>query len=587
RLPVARSRLAVCVHIGRRCAATAAATAAYSCTRRLSSARPACAPAAHPVYITSPIFYVNSVPHIGHLYTAVLCDTLKRWHDFKGTATLFSTGTDEHGLKIQEAAEAANIDPQAFCDRISGTFKTLFDSASVAPTDFIRTTEPRHYAAVEHLWKRLEDAGFIYKGTHEGWYCVSDETFYPDAQVHLVSVNGKDVMVSKETGKLVEWTAEENYKFKLSAFKDKLIEWLESDPKLIVPEGQYNFVLSQLKSGDIGDLSISRLQSRLKWGIPVPGDPKHVIYVWLDALTNYLTVTGYPWTRTSDENAGLSETEVAARHGWPAHVHVVGKDIIKFHAIYWPAFLMAAGLPLPRRIISHGHWLVGQQKMSKSLGNVVDPHALLAKWGVDAIRYFLMRDGGIQIDPEFSHATVLRRYKNFLGSQLGNLLMRATSARINPSAVIPVRVDGPLQDDDKELLDALSRAPDTVDAHFNAGNLPEALKVVEDLIGGINKYWTEVEPWRLVKETGADARHKHATLLYVTYETLRVCGLLLQPVMPGKAAELLDTLGVHADQRSWRNVRVGCRYGPEDAHADRPAPTVVGQKVVLFPRIDE
>nr|KAJ3420339.1 methionyl-tRNA synthetase [Polyrhizophydium stewartii] len=290
-----------------------------------------------PLLFTSPIFYVNAVPHIGHLYTTVLVDTLKRWHDFKGHPTIFCTGTDEHGLKvgmalcrsslfpvrpdhtiahapnriqIQEAAQAAKMDPKAFCDGISGKFKARYED---------------HYQAVAHFWNQLKDKGYIYKGFHEGWYCVSDETFYPENQVEPSPDNPK-AMISKESGKKVEWTREENYKFRLGAFRERLIEWLEANPQVIVPEGQYNFVLSQLKHGDIGDLSVSRLRSRLQWGIPVPDDPDHVIYVWLDALTNYLTVTGYPWTRALPAE---TEEQAALRCGWPAHVHVVGKDIVK------------------------------------------------------------------------------------------------------------------------------------------------------------------------------------------------------------------------------------------------------------------
>jgi methionyl-tRNA synthetase len=345
----------------------------------------------------------------------------KRYWEFQGYKTMYSIGTDEHGLKIQQQAELEGTTPLKWCDRITVEFKKLFDSANISYSDYIRTTEKRHEKAVHEIWNQLLHRGFIYKGHHEGWYSVSDECFVPESQTYTEIRDGKEVVFSKESGKLVEWTREENYKFRLNDWKVPLLEWLERNPQAIIPSHAYREVLNHLRSPDLGDISVSRIKSRVQWGITVPNDPDHVIYVWLDALSNYLTVAGYPFKV----------------EGWPATLHVVGKDILKFHAIYWPAFLLAAGLSLPKQILSHGHWLIQNQKMSKSSGNGVDPFLLMNHYGIDPIRYFLIRDGGISIDPEFSLATIWRRYKHDLAGHLGNLCMRCSSKKINPTGMIP------------------------------------------------------------------------------------------------------------------------------------------------------
>ncbi|KAL5037973.1 methionyl-tRNA synthetase [Batrachochytrium dendrobatidis] len=537
----------------------------------------------HPVYITSPIFYVNAVPHIGHLYSAILADSLKRWFEFKGQKTMYSTGTDEHGLKIQQVAEAAKSDPKEFCNDISKTFKSLFKKSDISYTRFIRTTDSDHYEAVKALWECLERGGFLYKGYHEGWYCVSDETFYPESQIEA-SAADPSIMISKESGKVVEWTKEENYKFKLSAFRDKTIEWLKANPKVIVPESQYNFVLSQLKKGEQTDLSVSRLRSRISWGIPVPNDDTHVIYVWLDALVNYLTVAKYPWTPSKD----VQMSEIAAQNGWPAHIHVVGKDIIKFHAIYWPAFLMAAGLPLPQKIISHGHWLMNHQKMSKSVGNVVEPNALIEKWGVDPVRYFLMRDGVINNDPEFSDKLIFSRYKNDLGDQLGNLVMRVSTPRINQSGEIPLATDEPLDDTGVKKMEQLSTLADQVDQCMIQGNVADALQHIQEMIADLNKYWTDAEPWKMANAARSDSKPnpKLQSVLFVAYEGLRICALLLQPVMPTKMTNLLDTLDVDCTERTFFNAYPGKRYYHLKNTFKKP-PTLLSKQPPLFPRIDQ
>ncbi|RUS20369.1 tRNA synthetases class I (M)-domain-containing protein [Endogone sp. FLAS-F59071] len=378
-----------------------------------------------------------------------MADVLRRYYELKGYKAFLSTGTDEHGMKIQQAAAKSNEKPILFCDKVSQRFRELFEAADISYTTFIRTTEKRHATAVADFWKRLADNGHIYKGKHEGWYAVSDEAFYADSQVHEVveEKTGEKYMASVESGQRVEWMAEENYKFRLSAFQGKLLEWLESNPQVIVPKNRFNEVHSWIKS-DLSDLSVSRPRSRLDWGIPVPGDSDHTIYVWLDALINYMTVTGYPWTEGAQRPAEYG--------AWPADVHLVGKDIIRFHAIYWPAFLMAADLPLPRQIIAHSHWTMGKQKMSKSRGNVADPFEAMQKYGVDPIRYYLIRDGGITDDGDYSDGSITTRHRKDLAGQLGNLVSRSMADSLNPSGLVP-RASEKLDMRDATLTDKLEK----------------------------------------------------------------------------------------------------------------------------------
>jgi methionyl-tRNA synthetase len=310
----------------------------------------------------------------------------------------------------------------------------------------MRTTEQRHAKAVAHLWNTLLDAGHIYKGQHEGWYAISDEAFYPDNQVHQVTDDqGQTTMVSTESGQKVEWTMEENYKFKLSAFERPLLDWIEQNPQAIVPANRKNEVISWIQAG-LSDLSISRLRSRLDWGIPVPNDPQnHTIYVWLDALTNYMTAKGYPENDTNDV--------------LPAKVHVVGKDILRFHAVYWPAFLMAANLPLPEQILAHAHWTMNKQKMSKSRGNVADPFLVMDTYGVDTVRYYLMRDGGLADDGDYSEEEIKKRYKKDLAGMFGNLLNRSTGQALNPEGCVPGLTSTAVDPRDQEIHDKLTALP--------------------------------------------------------------------------------------------------------------------------------
>ncbi|CAO3660856.1 unnamed protein product [Umbelopsis vinacea] len=439
-------------------------------------------------------FYPNAAPHIGHLYSAVIADSITRYHELKGEASLLLTGTDEHGLKIQQAAAANKMEPLAFCDEISQRFKDLADKANIKYTTFMRTTEPRHHKAVAEIWKILEEKGYIYKGKHEGWYSVSDEAFYTSGQVQeTVDVKtGNKIMVSVETGQPVEWTVEENYKFKLSACQDSLKKWLSSNPSAVVPQNRMREVQSWIDMG-LADLSISRPRSRLTWGIPVPNDSEHTIYVWLDALVNYITATGYPW---KDGQTTMK------KNGWPADIHIVGKDIVRFHAIYWPAFLMAANLPLPKQIVAHAHWTMNKQKMSKSIGNVVEPLAAMNRFGVDAMRYYLLRDGGLADDGDYSHEAVMVRYKKDLAGQLGNLVARCTAPALIPKGTVPTYNKNVMTNEDRTLHDQLLRLPEQFGQRFEDHEYGKALQSIFDVLAEANRHFTENQPWNLVKDWG-------------------------------------------------------------------------------------
>ncbi|XP_070538863.1 methionine--tRNA ligase, mitochondrial-like isoform X2 [Ptychodera flava] len=405
-------------------------------------------------FITTPIFYVNAVPHIGHLYSATLADTLHRWHRLLGYEdTIFATGTDEHGLKVQQAAARHDKPTKLYCDEVSHKFKELFNECDIQYTDFIRTTEERHYEAVNYFWNKLMSNGYIYEGTYEGWYAVSDEAFLTDSQVKDIrDERGNVIKVSMETGNPVEWTQEKNYMFRLSDFGARLQKWLEDNPNAIKPAKFIGIVQQWIQEG-LPDLSVSRQRDRLEWGIPVPGDETQTIYVWLDALVNYLTVCGYP------HNTRL----------WPG-VNLVGKDILKFHAVYWPAFLMAADLPPPRSVLCHSHWTVNGQKMSKSKGNVVDPFEKVKTYTKDGLRYFLMREGVPHSDGDYSDEKVVRYLNAELVDTFGNLLSRCTGKALNPQQIFPafdetsfppVWNDGcRVRKEDYELIQSMQQLPD-------------------------------------------------------------------------------------------------------------------------------
>ncbi|KAF8982617.1 methionyl-tRNA synthetase [Entomortierella lignicola] len=482
-------------------------------------------------------------------------------------------------MRIQQAAAQAEVREIELCDKVSQRFRDLFDAANISYTTFIRTTEPRHAIAVKELWDQLWAKGYIYKGQHEGWYSVSDEAFYSSTQVEEKTneKTGEKYHIAIETGKQVEWTTEENYKFKLSAFAEKLLEWLEQNPHAIVPKSRHEEVQGWLRNG-LSDLSISRPKSRLTWGIPIPGDDSHVMYVWMDALTNYLTVVGYPWK-------DVSETEKSVC-GWPADVQVVGKDILRFHAVYWPAFLMAAEIALPKQIVAHAHWTQSKMKMSKSVGNVVDPFTAMQEFGTDTIRFYLMNDGGLVDDAgkevnylsDYSSALVKQRYKKLLGGQLGNLLSRSTSAVLNPSSKIPTAPsEDNIHPDDEALYSKLKSLPETFDQAMSNCRTTHATQAVFDMLGEANAHFSYAEPWNLIKDPANKERVD--TVLWYSLESVRLAALLLQPIIPTKASEILNQLDIRMEERSWEHSHVG-RGWKKDAETRRVVPAVP-----VFPKI--
>lgn len=477
------------------------------------------------IYLTTPIYYVNDKPHIGHAYTSLATDVLARWHRLAGREVYFLTGTDEHGQKVEKAAQDAGEDPQAFTDRVSQAFRDLTVTMGFSNDGFIRTTEKRHYEACQALWNRLQARGEIYLGAYEGWYAVRDEAFYgPD------ELTERDGVKYAPSGAPVEWVREPSYFFRLSAWANKLLEYYETNPDFIAPASRRNEVISFIKSG-LSDLSISRTSFR--WGVPVPGDEAHVMYVWLDALTNYITALGYP-----DEKAELWRF-------WPADVHFVGKDILRFHAIYWPAFLMAADLPPPRRVFAHGWWTNEGQKISKSLGNVIDPLALVEEFGLDPVRYFLLREVPFGQDGDFARGALVNRLNGELADVLGNLANRTLSliqrnceGRL-PALAVPSEAD-------RGLLTPLDTMAETVGKLLETQQYHLALEEIFGQVRGANGYITVQAPWALKKTDPV----RMTEVLRHLHTALRAYATVLQPFMPASMSALLDQLGVPAEARS-------------------------------------
>jgi len=482
-------------------------------------------------YLTTPIFYVNGAPHIGHAYTMIASDVLARFKRLDGYDVHFLTGTDEHGQKVEKAAADAGMEPQAFTDQISAVFQDIALQMGVTNDDFIRTTEQRHKVASQALWQRLLAAGHIYLGGYEGWYAIRDEAFYDEGELTI----RPDGTKLAPTGAPVEWVTEPSYFFRMSAFQDRLRAHIEENPEFIAPVARRNEVLGFLRQ-PLRDLSISRTSFR--WGIPVPGDEAHVMYVWLDALTNYLTAVGYP-----DENADLWRF-------WPADLHIVGKDILRFHAVYWPTLLMAADLPLPKRIYAHGWWTIEGEKMSKSLGNVIDPRELAQAYGLDALRYFVLREVPFGNDGDYSRRALVSRLNVELANDLGNLAQRSLSLIAkNCEARLPGR--GVLSDDDTTLLAAAEALPGLVRAALDRQAFGEALEDVWKVIRAGNGYIDRQAPWALRRTDPP----RMAVVLRVLADLLRHVATVLQPFMPGSMARMLDQLGVPADQRNISDLR--------------------------------
>ncbi len=506
-------------------------------------------------YITTPIYYVNDAPHIGHAYTTLACDVIARFMRLDGREVKFLTGTDEHGQKVEKAAAAAGIAPQAFTDKVSQNFRDLAQRMGFSNDDFIRTTEARHVRACQALWKAIEASGNIYLGHYEGWYAVRDEAFYGEDEL----VPGPGGKKRAPTGADVEWVREPSYFFKLSAFQEPLLRFYEEHPEAVQPDSRRNEVISFVRGG-LKDLSISR--TTFKWGIPVPGAPEHIMYVWLDALANYLTAIGYPDTDSAE-----------FKKFWPADVHVVGKDILRFHAVYWPAFLMAAGLEPPKRVYAHGWWTNEGQKISKSLGNVIDPNALITRYGLDPVRYFLMREVPFGNDGDFSHTAMVQRLNGDLANDLGNLAQRSLSMiQSYFNGVLPKPAH--LQDQDRLLLAQAAGLHQTVIAAIERQLLHEALALIWRVIADANRYVDGERPWTVRKTDAVRA----GTVLYVLAETIRNVALLVQPFMPESAGKILDQLVVPQEQRTFAFV------GPRgQLHSDVQLPKPSG----IFPRFVE
>jgi methionyl-tRNA synthetase len=477
-------------------------------------------------YITTAISYPNGRPHIGHAYELVATDVVARFMRLDGHDVFFLTGTDEHGQKMLQTARKEGVTARELADRNSAVFREMAAALNASNDDFIRTTEQRHFDACAELWRRMEANGDIYKHTYSGWYSVRDEAYYDESETELRA----DSVRYGPQGTPVEWVDEESYFFRLSAYQERLLAHYEQNPGFIAPEARRNEVVSFVKSG-LKDLSVSR--TTFDWGIPVPGDPKHVMYVWVDALTNYVTATGWP--------------EKGARNAfWPASVHVIGKDIVRFHAVYWPAFLMSAGLPLHKKVFGHGFLFNKGEKMSKSVGNVLDPFALAQGYGVDQLRYFFCREVPFGQDGSYSHEAIVNRINADLANDLGNLAQRSLSM-INKNCEGRVPSPGALTPEDETML-AAARAilPETRSAIADL-QVSKALDAIWAVVADTNRYFAAQAPW-VLKKTDPD---RMATVLWVTAEVLRIVGILIQPVMPDSASRLLDLLASPDDARGF------------------------------------
>ncbi|MEZ2370869.1 methionine--tRNA ligase [Arthrobacter sp. RCC_34] len=477
-------------------------------------------------YLTTAITYPNGVPHIGHAYEYIATDAMARFKRLDGYDVMFLTGTDEHGMKIAQAAEKEGITPQELVDRNAEVYKATHAELGISYDRFIRTTDEDHYAASQEIWRRMETNGDIYLGKYEGWYSVRDEAFYGEDETELRE-DGK--RYSKATDTELTWTEEESYFFRLSQYQEKLLALYEEQPEFGYPRGRFNEVISFVKGG-LEDLSISR--TTFDWGVPVPGDDKHVMYVWVDALTNYLTGVGFP-----------DESSEKFQRFWPADVHVIGKDISRFHAIFWPAFLMSAGLPLPKRVMIHGFLHNNGVKMSKSLGNVVAPADFVAQYGLDQVRYFFLREVPFGADGSYSHDAIVGRMNADLANNFGNLAQRSLSmVAKNCDGAVPV--PGDFTAADEAMLAQADALLATVRAEFEEQQFSRALEAMWHVLGECNAYFAEQQPWVLRKTDPA----RMNTVLYVTLEVLRQVAILSQPVMPGSAGKVLDLLGQESEE---------------------------------------
>jgi methionyl-tRNA synthetase len=478
-------------------------------------------------YITTAISYPNGAPHIGHAYEALATDALARFKRLDGFDVFFLTGTDEHGQKIQQTAAKQGKSAEEFVNEMAPKFKAMVEALNCSNDDFIRTSEQRHYDTVTELWKRMAANGDIYLDKYAGWYSVRDEAFYGEDE--LEERDGQKYSI--KTGTPVEWVEEESYFFRLSAYQDKLLKLYADQPDFIGPQERKNEVVSFVKGG-LQDLSVSR--TTFDWGIPVPDAPGHIMYVWVDALTNYLTATGYL-------------EDGPRKRFWPADAHIIGKDIIRFHAVYWPAFLMSAGVPLPKHVYGHGFLFNRGEKMSKSVGNVVDPQSMIDQYGVDQVRYFFLREVPFGQDGNYSHEAIVNRVNADLANDLGNLAQRSLSM-IAKNCEGQVPPHGEFSADDREILDAAYAILDAARTEMDQFRIHKALEIIWKVVADANRYFAGQEPWAL-KKTDPDRMN---TVLYTTAEVIRVVATAAQPFIPDGASRLLDLLNVPEDKRQFR-----------------------------------
>jgi methionyl-tRNA synthetase len=506
-------------------------------------------------YVTTAIAYPNGVPHIGHAYEAIATDAIARFMRLDGYDVFFLTGTDEHGIKMLQTANREGVTPRELADRNVQLFRDMVERMNCSNDDYIRTTEPRHHRASAAIWERMEKAGDIYLSKYSGWYSVRDEAYY---DVSETKVDDKGQRIGPQ-GTPVEWVEEESYFFKLSAYQDKLLDLYARVPDFVLPRERLNEVASFVRGG-LKDLSLSR--TTFTWGIPVPGNPKHIMYVWVDALTNYITAVGFPDT----------DSEKFRRY-WPADLHVIGKDIVRFHAVYWPAFLMSAGIEVPRRVFSHGFLFNRGEKMSKSVGNVIDPFALADAYGVDQLRFFLLREVPFGQDGNYNHEAIVARINADLANDLGNLAQRSlTMVARNFGGVLPA--PGDFSANDQAILAQADAMIGKAREAMKTQQLHQALNAVWAVVAEANRYFAGEAPWALAKTDP----QRQGTVLYVTAEVIRQVAILAQPVMPVASAKLLDLLAVPGDVRDFASLGAGKRIA---AGAQLPAPAPV------FPRYVE
>jgi len=507
-------------------------------------------------YLTTAIAYPNGAPHIGHAYEAIATDAIARFMRLDGHDVYFLTGTDEHGMKMLQTAAREGTTARDLADRNVAIFQRMVARLNCSNDDFIRTTEPRHFRSSSAIWERMAANGDIYLSKYAGWYSVRDEAYYAEDETHLLE-SGTRIATSTSTP--VEWVEEESYFFRLSAYQDKLLDLYARVPDFVLPKERMNEVASFVRGG-LQDLSISR--TTFSWGIPVPGDPKHVMYVWVDALTNYITGVGFPDT----------DGDKFKRY-WPADLHVIGKDILRFHAVHWPAFLMSAGIEVPRRVFSHGFLFNRGEKMSKSVGNVIDPFTFADTYGVDQLRFFFLREVPFGQDGNYSHDAIVNRINADLANDLGNLAQRSLSMLgKNFSGVLPQ--PGEFTDNDKAILASADALIGKAREFMKTQQLHQVLNATWAVVAEANRYFAGEAPWALAKTDPA----RQGTVLYVTAEVIRRIAILAQPFMPTSAAKLLDLLAVPADARDFTALAEDVRI---PAGATLPAPSPV------FPRYVE